>query len=66
MKKSDAVKKLVDFMDTTPCPSSNVEMAIVLLNFFEHNLGMFPPLEPDRRITDLDLGPPEWEPEDAN
>jgi hypothetical protein len=26
--------------------------------------GMIPPLEPDRRVEDCDLGLPEWEPED--
>ncbi len=34
------------------------------LLFLMETAGMLPPIEPDRTVYDLDLGVPDWEPED--
>jgi len=72
MKRSEALKKLEEALERTTggdpetgeklFPSIDY-MAYAALKCVEE-LGMLPPIEPGRTEYDLDLGIPEWEPED--
>lgn len=58
MKRSEMCKIINEYMSG---PRHNAT-ASTLLQVIE-DAGMIPPLEPDRRVEDCDLGLPEWEPE---
>lgn len=66
MKRSKIVKLIMDTYNNTD-PYSEKYMHYIeaesILDVIE-NAGMLPPIEPGRTVHDLDLGVPEWEPED--
>lgn len=59
MKRSEMCKVIEKYMNNPTCDAN----ASTLLQVIE-DAGMIPPLEPDRRVEDCDLGLPEWEPEE--
>lgn len=71
MKRSDAINnisiQLMQIVDDFYPPGTSVQhmkkYAEVLLDEIQY-MGMIPPIEPGRTEYDLDLGIPEWEPED--
>lgn len=71
MKRSEAVKILNDFLfwkvydipnDSYINPKYRDNPAHHILKKLEE-MGMLPPIEPGRTVSDLDLGAPEWEEE---
>lgn len=67
MKKSEMLNEIANIIHTyrrnTGATTSDDIAHMVLAKMEE--LGMLPPIEPDRRVEDLDLGIPEWENESA-
>jgi hypothetical protein len=66
VKRSEMVEILKMELDKFDAPGNEADhqrLAEHLLYTIEL-FDMIPPLEPDRRVEDCDLGLPEWEPED--
>jgi hypothetical protein len=70
MKRSEAIKKLDSVLwDVFDIPNTHYinhkyrdTYASYILSQLEE-MGMLPPIEPGRAVSDLDLGAPEWEEE---
>ncbi len=60
MKRSKMLDIIMDVLDT----DDGYPLAKNILDRIEKE-GMLPPIEPDRTVYDLDLGVPEWEPEEG-
>lgn len=65
MKRSEMLKILQFYYETDEFDNEHDAKinAHRVLDLIERN-GMIPPIEPGRTVYDLDLGIPEWEPED--
>lgn len=63
MKRSIFIQQMKDKLEGTPI--NHITWASDILDVIEE-LGMIPPIEPGRTVYDLDLGIPEWEPEEDN
>lgn len=62
MKRSSAVLRIAECLIEPHYPNDAILEASFILKKLER-MGMLPPIEPDRRVEDLDLGVPRWEPE---
>lgn len=65
MKRNMMVLKIAESLVEPRYPDDIMKEASYILKRIE-KAGMIPPLEPGRTVHDLDLGVPEWEPEDDN
>lgn len=59
MKRSQLIENIMKDLDG----ALSLNQIIAVLHLAEC-YGMLPPIEPGRTVMDLDLGAPEWEPED--
>lgn len=63
MKRNEMIHIMLTASATGPSAENMIRYLENILTQMEA-AGMIPPIEPDRRIEDLDLGLPEWEPEE--
>lgn len=63
MKRSDMARRIQEMLDGEFYDPKGYGYQILRV---VEALGMLPPIEPGRTVHDLDLGVPEWEPEEGN
>lgn len=66
MKRSEMLLLIAKTIYESSLRSSYLETMPVAINVLKaiEDAGILPPIEPDRTVSDLDLGIPEWEDED--